>query len=514
MKKKYFIVFSFFILCLCFNNERQLTIHASKNNMEAPKQTYLNELESVDDYYTTFANEDVTGLSHDALLEKLAKIMSKTHRYYTSYDDIKGANAFSDESLTDPSKVVAFYGGIDISNTWQPTNYSDVEAWNREHVWCKSLSGGLYTSVSASTRNAGTDIHQLKPSVQKLNSTRNNLMYGDLNHQGTELLYEHTSGIIHTGNYYTSYAFEPRDEIKGDVSRILMYMYTHYSTQVSNSTSGKNGDLRIENIIYTTNNSSTDAWNLLLHWNEMDKVDEFESKRNEYCASITGVRNPFIDHPEFASMIWNESYDGQGALLDDASTNYLNLISSEVTLHIDETYQITPITNIENASFDYSVENDSIVSVDENGLVKALCEGTSKVNITCDDLTTSLLVNVINENESAYWELVTSNEDLVIGNSYFIAAKEYDVALSNNQKSNNRGQIEISKNENFASINKDVAIITLESGVSESSYALKVKDGYLYAAGENYEDRNYLRTKETLDETGSFNIEILENCSA
>ena len=66
---------SFFILCLCFNNERQLTIHASKNNMEAPKQTYLNELESVDDYYTTFANEDVTGLSHDALLEKLAKIM-------------------------------------------------------------------------------------------------------------------------------------------------------------------------------------------------------------------------------------------------------------------------------------------------------------------------------------------------------------------------------------------------------------------------------------------------------
>ena len=35
-----------------------------------------------------------------------------------------------------------------------------------------------------------------------------------------------------------------------------------------------------------------------------DPVSEFEANRNNYCASITGLRNPFIDHPKFAEMIW------------------------------------------------------------------------------------------------------------------------------------------------------------------------------------------------------------------
>ena len=43
---------------------------------------------------------------------------------------------------------------------------------------------------------------------------------------------------------------------------------------------------------------------MLLEWHESDPVDDFEIARNERSYSIQNNRNPFIDHPEFAAMIW------------------------------------------------------------------------------------------------------------------------------------------------------------------------------------------------------------------
>ena len=45
---------------------------------------------------------------------------------------------------------------------------------------------------------------------------------------------------------------------------------------------------------------------LLLTWHELDPVDSFEANRNEVAYSIQGNRNPFIDHPECASLIWGK----------------------------------------------------------------------------------------------------------------------------------------------------------------------------------------------------------------
>lgn len=43
---------------------------------------------------------------------------------------------------------------------------------------------------------------------------------------------------------------------------------------------------------------------LLLQWHNSDPVDEFEKVRNERSYEVQGNRNPFIDYPEFAEMIW------------------------------------------------------------------------------------------------------------------------------------------------------------------------------------------------------------------
>lgn len=43
---------------------------------------------------------------------------------------------------------------------------------------------------------------------------------------------------------------------------------------------------------------------MFLKWNTMDKVSEFEKVRNEIIAETQGSRNPFIDNPYLATLIW------------------------------------------------------------------------------------------------------------------------------------------------------------------------------------------------------------------
>ena len=43
---------------------------------------------------------------------------------------------------------------------------------------------------------------------------------------------------------------------------------------------------------------------MILEWNELDPVDEWEMQRNDVTEGYQGNRNPFIDHPELAREIW------------------------------------------------------------------------------------------------------------------------------------------------------------------------------------------------------------------
>ena len=203
------------------------------------------------DYY-----KDVLGLTGEALADALGDLMNETHTFYISYGESR--YLFGETDPADVSgKIICFYSGELISATWD-----QGATWNREHVWPKSLSGDLYKKTDNSYRGAGSDMHMLRPTKSSINSSRGNKMFGT------------------TGSCY-----EPRDEVKGDVARILFYMSVHY-------------DMDIESL------GVASSIEMLLEWNKLDPVDEKEAARNEVVKSKQGNYNPFVDCEEFADLIW------------------------------------------------------------------------------------------------------------------------------------------------------------------------------------------------------------------
>ena len=110
--------------------------------------------------------------------------------------------------------------------------------------------------------------------------------------------------------------------------------------------------------------------------------------------------------------------------------------------------------------------------------------------------------------EAQEWELVTDVSNLAVDNKIIIVANEYNVAISTNQKTNNRDQAVVTKDGNTLIIGDGVQIITLEAGKNNGTFAFNVGDGYLYAASSS---SNHLRTEATLSDNSSWAITIDNN---
>lgn len=245
--------------------------------------------------------DGITATSGTPLLGALHDLSVEKHTNYNSYSDISTTNCFkTDPYGTSNSYIRDFYSGGKMNNSIVP---SGSNGWNREHLWCQSLSNGLWGESGG-----GADLQHLRPTVATINSDRGSKKYAAISGSKTESTYVDPDGKTMTGGYYTSTLFEPIDSKKGDVARILMYTYMHYNKAANiggtkdGSTSSYFGTLNFTHVISATNEAA--AKQLLLTWNESDPVDSTETIRNTEAAKITGCRNPFIDHPEYANAIW------------------------------------------------------------------------------------------------------------------------------------------------------------------------------------------------------------------
>lgn len=99
---------------------------------------------------------------------------------------------------------------------------------------------------------------------------------------------------------------------------------------------------------------------------------------------------------------------------------------------------------------------------------------------------------------------VTSETELKAGDIIAIVNEANNVALSTNQKTNNRGQTSISISNGSFESTKDVQEITLEG--KTGAWYFNVGNGYLYAAGSS--KNNYLKTEPTKDSGGNSKASI------
>lgn len=240
------------------------TMEYSITVSDAPTNTY-------DGYYTGADGKTGTELRnflHELIDDHTVK----------SYDAVRYLLDDTDKDPNNSSNLIRLYIGDSHSNVWD-----SGATWNREHVWPKSI-GGFESDI------AGSDIHALRPAQTNVNSSRGNKIFGE---GGTLVNYT-------TDCYATSTTFEPRDEVKGDVARMIFYMAIRYE-----GNDGANGnDLRL---VYEAISSADGVFgnlDMLIQWHLDDPVDQFELDRNDVIYGIQGNRNPFIDNPEMVELIW------------------------------------------------------------------------------------------------------------------------------------------------------------------------------------------------------------------
>ena len=92
--------------------------------------------------------------------------------------------------------------------------------------------------------------------------------------------------------------FEPLDEFKGDIARMVFYFVTRYENQLSTFNTG--------NLLGSSAFPGLQTWELevLKTWAANDPVSPMETVRNNASYTFQKNRNPFIDNPQWITDIW------------------------------------------------------------------------------------------------------------------------------------------------------------------------------------------------------------------
>ncbi|GAA4871611.1 endonuclease I family protein [Saccharopolyspora cebuensis] len=229
---------------------------------------------AVADYY-----QDAEGKTGEELKTALHRIIS-TGTTTLTYDEVWDALKVTDQHPADAASITLLYSGEPRS---KDSNGGGADEWNREHVWPKS-HGDFGTAPGP-----GTDVHHLRPTDVTVNSERGNK---DFDLGGSEV------GEA-PGNRTDADSWEPRDEVKGDVARMVFYMAVRYE--------GADGfaDLELNDQVDNGSAPYLGRSSVLREWHRQDPPDAAEQRRNDVIYErFQHNRNPFVDRPEWVGAIW------------------------------------------------------------------------------------------------------------------------------------------------------------------------------------------------------------------
>lgn len=266
-----------------------------------------------------------------------------TDRDYYYENDGTVLDIYSENPTTADPYNFSYPGG-QCSGTNGPEGY----CYNREHIVPQSLFNSALPMYS--------DVHFIRATDAKVNGERGNFPFGKV---GTSVDFTSLNGSKKGNSIspgYSGTVFEPIDEFKGDVARMIFYFVTRYENQLSGFNNG--------NMLGNSAYPGLQIWELnqLIAWHNLDPVSPAEVGRNNASYAYQGNRNPYIDNPNYVNLVWEtQTPDNQ------PPTTPTNLVANN------------PTSSTVALSWTASTDNIGVAGYDvyANGVLKTTVSGTS-----------------------------------------------------------------------------------------------------------------------------------------
>ena len=248
----------------------------------------------------------------NALQTKMAAKQTRTTSYSNCLSVGAKAAAYPN---ADSSTFVPFYHDA--------TRTATISECNREHTWPNSRGSGK--------EGPGADPFIIRPTIEEENSSRGNNFYG-------------------TGNREWDPASCGFEAARGESARVILYAATMYY---------KNGLSLSNNPSDATSLKTMGTLSTLLAWNNTYAPTPIEIQINNYLSNNGYGRNPFVDHPQYASYIWNNNGLIGGETPSDPG-EFENGLDIESTLNnLDgHEYVIASTDSASSVSF-YAMDNEA-----------------------------------------------------------------------------------------------------------------------------------------------------------
>lgn len=234
--------------------------------------------EDVADYYS----EIEFNVTVDSLERALIALTSNKHTTFLEYFERHDYLYDATEDPDNPENVILVYSGESrAKNQYQSGNNPNAnQTFNTEHIYPRSK---ITVEIGES------DLHNFYPADISINSDRQNDSF-----VAGEGVFTSTNG-----------GWYPGDNWRGDIARIIMYMHIRYDQDFDNV-----GNL-----------------DLFLEWNAEDPVSVLEVQKNNVIETAQGNRNPFIDNPYLATLLWG----GEDDAVNTWTADYSGPIAEEYT---------------------------------------------------------------------------------------------------------------------------------------------------------------------------------------
>ena len=224
----------------------------------------------------------------------------------------------ADEDPNNSGKILDAYRNRSYTKVSGRAGTGSGLTYNREHTWPNSLGFANTTGDKGLPYAPYTDTHMLYLTDAQWNADRGNKPFGKCDSNCGERATESNNGFGGGSGGYPGNSnwvrapdgntgtFEVWGHRKGDMARAVMYMAIRYEGGKDAKTGQSEPDLELtDDRAKIVKTSASPAYmgllSTLIEWHLSDPPNAAERARNEVIYSFQGNRNPFIDHPEWAT---------------------------------------------------------------------------------------------------------------------------------------------------------------------------------------------------------------------